>query len=357
MSKRQQQSFTIDDLDISTRDNVTFCFGCLKPITIRDNGTRVLNVDGTFLRSMIISSEHRKSTVYNEQLKFVKKHGQTTINICFICEPGVKCSLKQFNSGENVSYFSEFVCDTIAYLQGSLFKIDKNSFTKGCMCLSTTVTDLTGVVLYNKNRHKSLEIVEGMVVTLRYAFRKYGCNLRTLPVNIFGIAASLRWKFSGMLTFIQPSDGDCQHIRRGDINNILEDILFEIWPRFTNKASSLEILRKSPNSACSACSIQEKSLLENAPDLTSYDSNFLLTSPSILTFMEHNGPLKNTNPVAFASMLCFCTSTVSIRSFSYYLHISDAFPLEFRECDIRRYYTTAILSHFRENSLACPYLI
>jgi hypothetical protein len=347
-TKRQQYKVTIDDLDLHTAHEIHYCFSCMKPIIEQDSGTRIMSVERGFLQAIKISEEDKTSVIYNEQLKWIKQNACNTIMVCFICEPNVKISMKEYEQGSDVSYFSSFLIYSIRYIRDARFIVDKNFFGKACLCLATTVTAVSDngldIVYYHPARDKSFELLEGVIAVLRYTFRRNGSTMRSIPLCMFQVCSILRWKFTGMVTYTEFHKHETHFFRQGRQNIILNDILLELWPDLDESRCSLQNLRVSPNSACAACCYNMHDLDLNVENIT-YDSCFMLDHVSISNYMKHNAINKQDTAVPFSSVMCFLTLSVAIRSYSYYQSVSAIFPACFSEKNKRRYYDNAIRLH------------
>lgn len=340
MTKRQQHKITIDDMDIDTVSEVNYCFCCFKPLVEKDSGTRQIEFENGFLESISVSRLYKDSIIYKEQFRLLKQNNNTIVHICFVCEPSIKISLSEWDQNKTVSYFSGFIVDTLLYIDNISYKIDKNSLWKGLLCLSSTVTksDENDRTYYNRVRDKKNEVLEGCIAVLRYAFRKTGQNLRDMDMCLYQVCSVIRWKFSGMLTYVEEVGEDMHYYKKSIENKKLRKIIDELWP-CVEYTQSLKFLRSHRNCMCSGCMFEtERAVLDKEREISTYASMFNMQRVKIHEHVQHYSIKNSSKPVQLISVVCFCTNSISFRSYTYYRELSRAFPLEFQENDIHDYY-------------------
>ena len=344
--KRQQHKISYDDLDIDTNDNVLLCFCCMKPIVLNDSGTRRMEFEDSFLNSLEIKDEYKKSIIYQNQCRMIRENKHNIVYICFICEPTVKKSISEWHNNNLASYFSKFVIETILYVQNKTFEIEKNSIWKGILCLASCVTKNDTKVYYHIIRNKDFEILEGVIAVVKYYFRKTGIDLRNSNLCLYQVCAIVRWKFSGLCTYRTYVDNDMYYYKRSFKNDELNVIIGELWPDLTNDKLDISLMTQNPNITCAAC-MQEYEMDEilECERRQTFASVFLYDGAQIVHKINHTVKSQCQKQIIFASNICFYTDALVFRSYTFYRHFSRVFPAEFRHSTIIDYYNYIFKIH------------
>ena len=354
-------------------DNVCQCFCCLRYISKVGKDTVKLDAGAHALLHIVGSNAQNAPELYHRQAFLL---GKSEHFACFICEPNIKKTFKDMDSGKDIVSPSAFVHDAVQCMQHGKFTF-KNFFPilKGAICLSSEL-HTTCTVYHHPLRRANWDSLESGIAFLevlsthsdndddqsteRLLWGSYECGedfecrvRKTPPID--EIIALVRWQNRGAsddpLNLLASSYSDCceetsslrRALRNPSCMQVLTTTKKEIRARFTGQGCRY----------CAGC--RDNAEQYQAQESTSYSSAILLSWECIHPYVSHSIGISQAMAWQPWSIRCTETNTIQLRSYEYYQEIMSlpSVPQKFKFISAREYYSVQLSQCFAMEKSKC----
>lgn len=258
-----------------------------------------------------------------------------------------KCK-RDYETGNTVEYFSRFIVDSLSYLEDNSLSIDRVSFNKACLCLSTTIEIDNNVHIYHPSRSCDMEILEGVVAFVIHTFKRYGCNGRSLQVCFYQVSIIIRWLFSGKSLYLPFSAKEIQYFRKAKRDANICAVLLDLWPEIAYDFIHDDTNIDTTICYCACCFFdKEKVELYKYQQAETYKSSLVSFGHLYEIIFKHKKFEQEILPVSTASVICTHSMGCALRSYTYYGLYSHVFPRLFKDANILLYYKRILTVHER----------